>query len=89
MQFLASYQLTEIDCIFRNNYSVFCKATRKHDMIQIAQATHVARVYRIMLTRLIEVTGELWRQAFVDEEPQAAFAQGRPPGLPTMGWVRA
>jgi hypothetical protein len=42
-----------------------------------------------MLARLVKVTGKLRRQAFVDEKLQAAFAQGRPPGLPTIGWVRA
>lgn len=89
MQFLACHQLAEIDGVFRHDYSVFRKATRKHDMIQITQTPHVARMNRIMLARLIAVTGELRGQAFVDEQPQAAFAQGRPPGLPTMGWVRA
>lgn len=85
MQFLACDQLAEIDRIFRNDYPILIQASREHLMVGFAQAAHVTGMYRVVLSRLVEMNGERWRQAFVDEQPQAAFAQGRPPGLPTSG----
>jgi hypothetical protein len=43
----------------------------------------------VVIARRIEALGEPWREAFVDEEPQTPLAHGRPPGLPTIGCVRA
>ena len=89
MQFFARHQLAEIDRVLRHDHPVFGQAARQHDMIGLTETAHITRMYRIMVARPAEVTGKLRRQAFVDEQPQAAFAQGRPPGLPTMGCVRA
>ena len=68
---------------------VFGEAAGQHGVIRFAEAAHVPGVNRVMLARLIEDAGEERRQALVDEQSQAAFAQGRPPGRPTRGWVRA
>jgi len=55
----------------------------------LAQPPIVARMQGIMYAGLVEVSGERGREALVYEELQAAFFQGRPPGRPTRGWVRA
>lgn len=85
VQFLYRHQLAEIDGVFRHDHSVLGDTSRQDDMIWLAKAADVARVEGIMLASGVEPACNLRRQAFVDEQPQAAFAQGRPPGLPTRG----
>lgn len=89
VDFFAAHELAEIDRILGDDDPVFGEAAGQHGVIRFAEAAHVPGVNRVMLARLIQDAGEERRQALVDEQSQAAFAQGRPPGRPTRGWVRA
>lgn len=60
MQFLVCDQLAEIDRIFRNDYPILTQAPREHLTVGFAQAAHVARMYRVVLPRLVKMTGEYW-----------------------------
>lgn len=86
---LACHQLAEIDGVLGDDDPIFGKAARKDNVIRLAEAAHVSWMNCTVLARFIENAGEQWRQALVDKKVQAAFAQGRPPGRPTSGWVRA
>ena len=59
MQFLARHELAEVNGIFCYDHPILSQTTREYEMIWFAESAHVARVYRVMLARLIEVTGEL------------------------------
>lgn len=89
MNFLPSYQFAKINRVLGDDHAVFCEAARKHDMIGLTQASHIARMDRVMFAASSEAMCKLGRKTFVDEQPQAALVQGRPPGLPMIGWVRA
>jgi hypothetical protein len=86
---LACHQLAEIDGVLGDDDPIFGKAAGKDNVIRLAEAAHVSWMNCTMLARFSENAGEQWRQALVDKKVQAAFAQGRPPGRPTSGWVRA
>jgi len=89
MQFLPRHQLPEIDCVLGDNHSVLGQAAREDEVVRLAKTTEIARMRRIVHRRRIQAMRELWRKTFVDEQLQSIFAQGRPPGLPTSGCVRA
>ena len=78
-------QLAKIDGVLCDDHAVFFEAPRQHFVIRFSQPAIVARMYGLMRSRFTQMAGEHRREAFVDEEPQAAFAQGRPPGRPRKG----
>jgi len=89
MNLLARDQLAKINRILGDNDPVFGEASCQYDVIGIAQPAHITWMDRVMLPAGTELMCQLGREALVDEQPQAAWAQGRPPGLPTSGCVRA
>ena len=89
MKLFTGNQLAEVHRVLRDDHSVLSDAAREDDVIRLTEASPVAGMDGIMLARLVEMAGEYRRKAFVDEEPEAAFAQGRPAGRPTIGCVRA
>jgi len=89
MQVDLADQLAEVDGILRHDHAILVEASAEHLRVFLAQAPQVARMDGLELATLVDAAREQRRQAFVDEELQAARAQGRPPGRPTSGWVRA
>lgn len=89
MDLLARHQFAKIDRVLGDDHPIFGKTAREDDMIGLTQAPHITRMDRIMFAAGTEMMGKPWRKALVDEQSQAALAQGRPPGLPMIGWVRA
>ena len=82
-------QATKVPRIFGDYHSILCDTPLKDAMVGLATPTNVQWMDRIVKAGRVEANGELWRQAFVDEQLHAALAQGRPPGRPMSGCVRA
>ena len=82
-------QSAEVAGIPGYNYAVFSDAPCKHPMVGLTASADVQRMNRIVATGGVQFERQPWRQAFVNEQPHAALTQGRPPGRPMSGWVRA
>lgn len=62
---------------------------RENTMVRPAASSDVERMDGIVPAHSVQPYRELWRQALIDEQPHAERAQGRPPGRPMNGCVRA
>ncbi len=89
MAFHPRRQFSEIDRVLCHDDAILGDAAREDEVIRLAEAAPVSGMDGVVIARRIEALGEPWREAFVDEEPQTPLAHGRPPGLPTIGCVRA
>jgi hypothetical protein len=89
MNFCVADQATEIGCILCDDNSILGETPLHNPTVRLAPPTHVQRVDGIMMAGLIQAKRELRRQGLIDEELHAASAQGRPPGRPMSGWLRA
>lgn len=85
----ARREMAEIFCIFGDDDAVLLDGACKDNVVRLAQTAAVARMDRVMHAALIEVAGKRGRDAFVDEELQAADPERRSLGLPTWGCVSA
>src|SRR5689334_15941253 len=89
MNLNAADQAAKVPRIFGDDYPILCNTPLEHAMVRLATPTNVQWMDRIVTTGRVEASGELWGQALVDEQLHAALAQGRPPGRPMSGCVRA
>ena len=82
-------QATKVARIFGDYHPILRNTPLEDAMVGRATPANVQRMDRIVEAGRVEPGCELWRQAFVDEQLHAASAQGRPPGRPMSGCVRA
>ncbi len=87
MQVDARRQATEILGILGVDDAVFLDGARKDHMAGLTEPAAVARMDRMMQTRLVKMAAQRRRDALVDEEPQAPPPARRSFGRPTCGWV--
>ena len=85
----AADQATKVPRIFGNDHPILSDTPLKDAMVRLTAPTDMQRMDRIVKAGCVEAGGELWRQAFVNEQLHAASAQGRPPGRPMSGCERA
>jgi len=79
----------KLSCIFASQNAILVDAAGKPAIIRLAAPADVQRMSGVMASGFIETSSQLRGQRFVNEELQAASGQGRPPGRPMGGWVRA
>ena len=89
MQVSSSYELPEIAAVFGDDYAILGDAACQDLMIGFAPTADMERVDGIVSAGLVQAGGDARGQALVDEQSHAAVTQGRPPGRPRSGCVRA
>jgi hypothetical protein len=89
MHFCFADQTTEIACILCDDNSILGEAPLHDPMVRLTPPAHVQRVDGFMMAGLIQANRQMRRQGLIDEEFRAASTQGRPPGRPMSGWLRA
>ena len=89
MNLYTTYQATKVPRIFRDNHSILRDTPLENAVVGLAAPADVQWMDRIVMAGRVEPGCQLWRQTFVDKQLHAASAQGRPPGRPMSGWVRA
>jgi hypothetical protein len=83
-------QAAKIAPVLCHDDAILCDAPLDHNVILFSAAANMEWVDGLVPASCIEAHGELGRKAFVDEELHPAVrSQGRPPGRPTRGCVRA
>ena len=82
-------QSPKISGVLSNDHTVLGEAPFENTMIWLPTSADVQRMNRVETAYGVEPQGQLWGQAFIDEQSHAASAQGRPPGRPMSGCVRA
>lgn len=85
----AAGQSPEVAPVLGDDDAILGNAGRKDSMIRLAAPSDVERMNGIVPARGVQPHRELRRQTLVDEQPHTPRTQGRPPGRPTKGWVRA
>jgi hypothetical protein len=89
MEFAAANQSPEAPCVFGNDDPVFGDAPLEDTMVRFAAPAYMQRMNRIVTSSCVEPRRQLRREALIDEQLHPVVAQGRPPGRPIRGCVRA
>ena len=89
MNFDSADQAPEVSGIFGNKDPILRDAPFQDAIVWLAAPANVQWMDGVVAAGRIEPRCQVWRQALINEQLHAASAQGRPPGRPMSGCVRA
>lgn len=89
VKFGATDQTSKVARILGDDHTVFGNRPCEDTVVRLTPAANVQRMDRVVTARSVEPRRQLGRQALINEQLHAACAQGRPPGRPMSGCVRA